>query len=164
MVYLKSHNHDCNIDQLSHCQLHKSDLNEIKEKIRQGVNIDRIQEDCQMDFGECEKREIKRDEKKFRLSRKQIRDIGRNMTRKFRKSDFECVESKLRHLQKEKYNRVVLWKAHGEAAAMGKSYLDKEKDVVGIGLQTNEQLQMLEEGGHRIVCIDATHGTNRYGD
>lgn len=97
------------------------------------------------------------------ISRRQIRNIAYNMIRLLRLPDLPSVRAKMDKLNKEKYSPVLVWKPPGENATIGGNYFDKSADLVAIGLQSRQQLAMFHEGGHRVVCIDGTHGTNRWG-
>lgn len=157
--YLSFHNHECETTQLPHVQLHKSVGNKIKSLLENKVSVEAVLEECMGDFGERTLRGSQRIEKEKMLNCEEIRNIGRNMTRPTL-GDVQLCRQLLGEYAKEPYNPVLIWKPPSRQAEIGSSYLDHFKSFTAIGLQTKQQLEMMMEGGQRILCIDATHGIN----
>lgn len=75
------------------------------------------------------------------------------------KDDALSVSGLVAELQEEKYNPVLLFKKQGEESS---EYPSLGKEGFMLVLQTQFQREMFQTNGHKILCIDATHGTNAY--
>ena len=75
------------------------------------------------------------------------------------KEDAVSVDMFVQELREESYNPILLYKQHHET--------DKEcpslaEDVFLLGIQTDFQRHLYEQYAHKVLCVDATHGTNTY--
>ncbi|GBO20864.1 hypothetical protein AVEN_58168-1 [Araneus ventricosus] len=73
-----------------------------------------------------------------------------------------CTVEKLKN---EKYNPILIFKLQKSNTVFGPSYLDSlpnHENSFALGFQTEAQKEMLLKHSHKILCIDATHGTNHY--
>lgn len=163
--YLKTHNHACKFENTKYVHYPQTVRNTIKEKLKQGVEIKRIRKDLIGNFGDRDLRdEDFIDQKQFYNTNKYIRGVQRLMISEQRpSSDAQSVYEKVVKLKEEKFNPVILYKPKGCPTAVGAAYLDHREDLFAIGLQSREQFRIFQEGSKRIVCIDATHGTTKYG-
>ena len=75
------------------------------------------------------------------------------------KEDAVSVDVFVQELRREPYNPILLYKQQHEN--------DKQcpllaEDTFLLAIQTDFQQQLYEQHAHKVVCIDATHGTNAY--
>ena len=75
------------------------------------------------------------------------------------KSDPISVSLLVSELQQEAFDPILLFKPQGEKSATHTT-LPTEGFVLVI--QTQFQQELFQKYGHKILCIDATHGTNAY--
>lgn len=62
-------------------------------------------------------------------------------------------------LQLEDFNPILLYKPQGEKRT---EYPSLSLESFVLVIQTQFQQNMFQSNGHKILCIDATHGTNAY--
>ena len=75
------------------------------------------------------------------------------------KEDAVSVDMFVQELREESYNPILLYKQHHET--------DKEcpslaEDAFLLGIQTDFQRHLYEQYAHKVLCVDATHGTNTH--
>ncbi|KAF8784272.1 PiggyBac transposable element-derived protein like [Argiope bruennichi] len=73
-----------------------------------------------------------------------------------------CIVEELR---KEPYNPILIFKLQKSKTIWGPAHLDNLQNYessFALGLQTKAQKDMLVKHSDKILCIDATHGTNFY--
>ena len=75
------------------------------------------------------------------------------------KSDPMSVSLLVSELQQEAFDPILLFKPQGEKSTTHTT-LPTEGFVLVI--QTQFQQELFQKYGHKILCIDATHGTNAY--
>ena len=73
--------------------------------------------------------------------------------------DAVSVDLFVRELQQEPYNPVLLYKHQGENDPAHPT-LPKESFLLAV--QTELQRQLYKDHASKVLCIDATHGTNAY--
>lgn len=73
--------------------------------------------------------------------------------------DAISVDLLVQELRREPYNLILLYKRQHEA---DKQYPLLQEDAFLLAIQTDFQRQLYEQYAHKVVCIDATHGTNAY--
>ena len=65
----------------------------------------------------------------------------------------------VQELRGEPYNPILLYKRQHEA---DEQYPLLPEDAFLLAIQTDFQRQLYEQYAHKVICIDATHGTNAY--
>ena len=65
----------------------------------------------------------------------------------------------VRELQHEPYDPILLYKRQQEIDA---SYPTLPRESFLLALQTEFQKQLYKDHASKVLCIDATHGTNAY--
>ena len=75
------------------------------------------------------------------------------------KSDPMSVSLLVTELQQEEFNPILLFKPQGE---MSVTYPTLPTEGFVLGIQTHFQQDLFQKYSHKILCIDATHGTNAY--
>ena len=73
--------------------------------------------------------------------------------------DATSVDLLVQELHGEPYDPILLYKRLHE---VDKQYPLLAEDAFLLAIQTDFQRQMFEQYAHKVVCIDATHGTNAY--
>ena len=77
------------------------------------------------------------------------------------KSDPMSVSLLVSQLQQEAFDPILLFKPQGEKSTTHTT-LPTEGFVLVIQIQFLIQQELFQKYGHKILCIDATHGTNAY--
>ena len=75
------------------------------------------------------------------------------------KNDPMSVSLLVAELQQEAHDPILLFKPQGERSTV---YPNLPTEGFVLVIQTQFQQQMFQKYGHKILCIDATHGTNAY--
>lgn len=65
----------------------------------------------------------------------------------------------VQELQMEPFNPILLYKPQGE---LMEEYPTLSKESFLLAIQTEFQVELFRENSSKILCIDATHGTNAY--
>ncbi len=143
--------HQCT---LGHTRVQYSQRQAIAGKLAQGVTKEHILDSIRDNIG-------KRFERIHIITRKDIINIERSFgLQGNRRHDDDATSVKLwveEINQNGNYSPVLLYKGQGQEGANL-----QERDFV-LGIQTQQQGKMLKTfGNDRVVCIDATHGTNGY--
>ena len=73
--------------------------------------------------------------------------------------DAMSVDLLVEELHGEPYNPILLYKRQFE---VNEQYPLLPEDAFLLAIQTDFQWQLYEQYAHKVVCIDATHGTNAY--
>lgn len=73
--------------------------------------------------------------------------------------DAMSVDLFVRELQQENYNPILLYKCQH---ANDPAYPTMPKESFLLALQTEFQKQLYDKHASKVLCIDATHGTNAY--
>ncbi|XP_055940992.1 uncharacterized protein LOC129971329 isoform X1 [Argiope bruennichi] len=100
------------------------------------------------------------------ISRKTIQSYSRHLHNTIKPiNDAMSVFCTVEKLKNEKYNPILIFKLLMSDTIFGPSYLDSLpncENSFALGFQTEAQKDMLMKHSHKILCIDATHGTNHY--
>ncbi|GIX66720.1 ULP_PROTEASE domain-containing protein [Caerostris extrusa] len=81
-------------------------------------------------------------------------------------NDALSVMSNAERLKAEEYNPILLFKPQNSKTLYGPPGLDallNSDKSFALGIQTETQKEMLVKHSYKIICIDSTHDTNRYG-
>ncbi|GIZ02203.1 ULP_PROTEASE domain-containing protein [Caerostris extrusa] len=81
-------------------------------------------------------------------------------------NDALSVMCNVERLKAEEYNPILLFKPQNCKTLYGPPGLDallNSDKSFALGIQTETQTEMLIKHSYKIICIDSTHGTNRYG-
>ncbi|XP_065198158.1 uncharacterized protein LOC135829695 isoform X2 [Sycon ciliatum] len=159
--YVSTHcGHNVGEDQLRYLPIPASTRSEIVRKLAMGVQIERILKDIRQEYaGEAEAALTRR----ILLSRKEIRNIARGS---------ELLGS-MRHANDQTAVRLLIeeWsQGTGQSPCLGIKYQDLlseawpylRKDTFVLVLQTAHQQELYKAHASKIICCDATHGTNMY--
>ena len=73
--------------------------------------------------------------------------------------DSMSVDQLIEELRGEPYNTILLYKRQFE---VNEQYPSLPEDAFLLAIQTDFQRHLYEQYAHKVVCIDATHGTNAY--
>ncbi|GIY73574.1 ULP_PROTEASE domain-containing protein [Caerostris extrusa] len=101
------------------------------------------------------------------ISRRSIRTYYRRLQNSVRpENDALSVMCNVERLKAEEYNPILLFKPQNSKTLYGPPGLDallNSDKSFALGIQTETQKEMLIKHSYKIICIDSTHGTNRYG-
>ena len=75
------------------------------------------------------------------------------------KEDVVSADMFIQELSKESYNTILLYKRQHKNDKQCPSLAE---DTFLLAIQTDFQRQLYEQHAHKVICIDATHGTNAY--
>ena len=75
------------------------------------------------------------------------------------KDDAISVDLFVQELQGEPYDPILLYKWQYE---IDQQHPSLPKDAFLLAIQTDFQRQLYQQHAHKVLCIDATHGTNAY--
>ena len=169
VIYIRTHSHNISFTDTQHHLIPKSIQAEIKGKIALGIPLTQIRRELRDGFGNRENRETS-SSGQFRahqfIKRRALAEMNRKMNNSTRlhTADSQSTYLLISRLETENCNPVLLYKPIGKKVIIGDSGMSDLPDaenLFAVGLQTKEQLKMMD--GREIVCIDATHGTNQYG-
>ena len=76
------------------------------------------------------------------------------------REDAVSVDMYVHELQKEQYNSVLLYKRQNES---NPDYPTLPSASFVFAMQTEFQMNCYQEHATKVLCVDATHGTNAYG-
>ena len=76
------------------------------------------------------------------------------------REDAVSVDMFVNELQKEPYNPILLYKRQHDS---NPSYSSLPKESFVFAMQTEFQKDCYQQYATKILCVDATHGTNAYG-
>ncbi|XP_039282903.1 uncharacterized protein LOC120351034 [Nilaparvata lugens] len=102
------------------------------------------------------------------MTSKQILQYKYHLLRKERGfcGDAESLQNYINSLSAKEKRFILAYKpqkCNTKIGDRGFDVLPDSDDLFVYGFQTDRQLKLLEEGASRILCIDSTHNTNRYG-
>ena len=75
------------------------------------------------------------------------------------KDDAMSVDLFVQELQGEPYDPILLYKQQHE---INQQLPSLTQDAFLLAIQTEFQKQLYREHAHKVLCVDATHGTNAY--
>ena len=149
------HTHYAHESRLGHIRLSEEDRLKIAGKLAQGVTFDKILDDIRSSVSDNFKRI-------HLLQRKDINNIERALKLEGgqrHKDDATSVAAWVEEMRGNGEDNVVLY-YKPQGASDDKTGLLREDFL--IALQTPIQAEMLKKFGGKVVCVDATHGTNAY--
>ncbi len=76
------------------------------------------------------------------------------------REDAVSVDMLVKELEKESYNPVLLYKKQHES---NPNYPMLSEESFILAMQTEFQKDCYQQHATKILCVDATHGTNAYG-
>ena len=88
-----------------------------------------------------------------------IRRIVRDMTVIRNKDDALSVDLFVQELREEPYDPVLLYKRQHE---LDQQFSSLPSDAFLLAFQTDFQRELYQQYAHKVLCVDATHGTNAY--
>ena len=141
---------------LGYLRLQRNDRFHIASKLSQGVTFERILDDIRESIGDNVKRI-------HLTTRKDIQNIERSFglrEAKKHQDDATSVSLWVQEMSKSKVNPVLLYKTQGQNEFSECPSL--KRDDFMLVIQAPNQKQLLQKFGSNIVCMDDTHGTNRY--
>ena len=145
------HSHE---KEIAHLRIPENVRLSVAAKLKQGVTIERILDDIRDNMvGDDFTREhlTNRQDVRNVLNQYNIRGIEKHP------SDHSSVCAWVSELRTSQgFDPIIYFKQQGDEDGT----LGKEDFLLCI--QTEFQLEMLKEFGHRVICIDATHATNMY--
>eukprot|EP00794_Sanderia_malayensis_P011705 gene11705-12923_t len=145
-------NHTGHEKELSHTRMPDALRKKIAGKLSKGVAIDHILDEIRNDTEEGISRA-------HLLDRKDIINVKHQFNVDLMEkdsSDTQSVHYWVNELRKGDYNPVLIYKPQGTDG------YDLPKDDFLLGIQTQYQLEHLMKHGGKVICMDATHGTNQY--
>lgn len=167
--YISSHNHCANLEGTKYQLMPSSIRNEVKAKLRLGVPVNDVYQDMRASLTSRNKRKRSHDciTRAHLIPKSNITDMKRHMSynRRLHPDDSTSVHLLISKLKEENYNPILVYKPQGQEVLMGPSTyndFDLRNNQFVVGIQTKEQRDMFIKGAEKIVCIDSTHGTNRY--
>lgn len=122
----------------------------VARKLKEGVTIDKVLDDIRDQVGTSIKRQ-------HLINRQDVNNIKRQFNIdgiERHKEDQMSVFAKLQTLD---YNPVTAFKPQGK-----ESIDNLAKDDFLLAIQTQFQCDLMKTFGTRLICMDATHGTNHY--
>ena len=83
----------------------------------------------------------------------------RDMTVIRNRDDAISVDLFVQELREEPYDPVLLYKRQHE---LDQQYSSLPSDAFLLAFQTDFQRELYQQYAHKVLCVDATHGTNAY--
>ncbi|GBM42901.1 hypothetical protein AVEN_240833-1 [Araneus ventricosus] len=165
VTYYSIHNHSIGYENTKYHPLKESTRDLIKSYLLLSFPVSKIVSLLRGDVGSRDKRNFHPTKEAF-ISRKTIRAYLRHLRNTMQPaSDAVSVSCIVENLKNEPYNPILIFKLQDSKTIWGPSDLDSlpnwESSFV-LGFQTKEQGDMLMKHSHKVLCIDATHGTNFY--
>ncbi len=100
--------------------------------------------------------------RKHLSSKQDIHNVKRNvLDRKIKRHENDAISVGIlvQELKNETFNPILFYKAQGSES---ETKLFLKKDSFILALQTEFQMELYRKFSHKILCRDATHGTNAY--
>ena len=148
--FCPSHNHSIT---LGHVPMSEDTRMLVAHKLKDGVTIEKILDDIRDEVGSSFKRH-------HLVNRQDINNIKRQFNIEGierHKEDQLSICAWVTELQSLQYDPVTVFKPQGKETdgLIG-------KDDFLLGIQTRFQCEMMKLYGNKVICMDATHGTNHY--
>ena len=157
IVYTKTHyGHKCS---LGYIPIPRTIRQKLATDLLKGVSFDSILDSIRDNVGSYLDRS-------HLVTKKDLYNIensfGLRKTEKH-KEDAMSVHLWVQECIMEQHNPILLYKPQGQASAEVGSNLGLGMHDFALALQTPLQQELMKSCGHRkIICVDATHGTNSY--
>ncbi|XP_014679533.1 PREDICTED: uncharacterized protein LOC106819405 [Priapulus caudatus] len=166
--YIHTHSHVPSFHDTQHHPIPKSVQEQIKGKLALNIPVTQIIRDLRDGLGERNNRDdiVVGQLRAYQfISKRVMREMHRKMNVKARlhPHDNMFVYLRVSMLEQENFNPIVLYKPLGSEVVVGDAEIDElphAKDLFAVGIQTREQLKMMNN--REILCVDATYGTNQY--
>ncbi|KAF8786012.1 hypothetical protein HNY73_011491 [Argiope bruennichi] len=163
VTYYPVHNHHTGYENTRYHPLKENTRNLIKSYLLLSFPVSKILILIRDDVGCRDKRNFSPTKEVF-ISRKTIQSYSRHLHNTVKPiNDAMSVFCTVEKLKNEKYNPILIFKLQKSDTIFGPSYLDSLPNRENsLGFQIEVQKDMLMKYSHKILCIDATHGTNHY--
>ena len=139
---------------IAHCRISKEMRYSIAAKLAQGVNMNSI-----MDFiRDSQAGPLSRDHLTTRLDLHNIKHQYNISCMQKDNNDAQSVMFWVAEMEREDHNPILCFKAQGETS----HHVGMKSNDFLLGLQTEFQKEMFIKYAKKLVCVDATHGTNAY--
>ena len=139
---------------IAHTRISKDTRSRIAAKLAQGVNMNAI-----MDFiRDSQAGPLTRDHLTTRLDLHNIKHQYNINCMEKDQDDANSVLYWVAEMEREEHNPVLCFKSQGENS----DHAGVEKNDFLLGIQTQFQQDMFVKYAQKLVCVDATHGTNSY--
>ena len=169
ITYIKSHNHPVNISNTVFQPIPNSLRAAISSKLAVGVPVKDVYQDLRENLANRDQRGSSTEAitKAHLITKRNISDISRCLKygRRLHPDDSTSTYLLVKKLEKENFNPIVVYKPQGEKTLIGPNTydsIDLKNDLFVIGIQTKQQLEMMQKHASKIICIDSTHRTNQY--
>ncbi|KAE8739140.1 hypothetical protein FOCC_FOCC015369 [Frankliniella occidentalis] len=166
--YFPTHNHVQYEADLKHQPLTEATNSYINKHLAYGASPRKIVKTLRGDKFSRENRK-RQDMKLTRndfITIKALRERKRKMAaeKSLHSNDSDAVRMRVETLREENYNPVLIYKPKGYELKYGpESAKNLPKDVFMLGLQTEEQAEMMRMASSTILIVDATHDMDQYG-
>ncbi|GIX72024.1 c2H2-type domain-containing protein [Caerostris darwini] len=165
-TYYPIHNHHTGFHNTKYQRFKDSTRNLIKSYLLLSFPIVEIQNLIRGNVGFRRHRSFVPSKEAF-ISRRSIRTYYRRLQNSVRpEKDTLSVMCNVERLKAEEYNPILLFKPQNFKTLYGPPGLDallNSDKSFALGIQTETQKEMLIKHSYKIICIDSTHDTNRYG-
>ncbi|GIY32513.1 c2H2-type domain-containing protein [Caerostris darwini] len=165
-TYYPIHNHHTGFHNTKYQRFKDSTRNLIKSYLLLSFPIVQIQNLIRGNVGFRGHRSFVPSKEAF-ISRRSIRTYYRRLQNSVHpENDALSVMCNVERLKAEEYNPILLFKPQNSKTLYGPPGLDallNSDKSFALGIQTETQKEMLIKHSYKIICIDSTHGTNRYG-
>lgn len=165
--YISTHTHEVNLQLTQHHRLAKNTVKYIKEQLAAGISEKTIQEQLRIGFIDNETRDENGEMvlRRHIISTWQISEIGRKMNMQPLNSmihveDASAVDILVRRLENEVFNPIITYKPQGKQVMVGAIELDDlpyAQNLFALGVQTQQQMEIMKGGDARVLCVDTTY-------
>ncbi|CAL4128886.1 unnamed protein product, partial [Meganyctiphanes norvegica] len=165
--YISTHTHEINLQLTQHHRLAKSTVRYIKEQLSSGIPEKTIQEQLRTGFLDSETKDENGETilRRHIISTWQIAEIGRKMNMQplnalIHHEDASAVELLVKRLENEGFNPIITYKPQGQPVVVGAIELDDlpyAPNLFAVGVQTQQQMEIMKGGDTRVLCVDTTY-------
>lgn len=165
--YISTHTHEVNLQLTQHHRLAKNTIKYIKEQLAAGISEKNIQEQLRTGFIDNETIDENGEMvvRRHIISSWQISEIGRKMNMQplnslVHKEDAHAVDHLVKRLENEVFNPIITYKPQGQQVMVGAIELDDlpyAQNLFALGLQTQQQMEIMKGGDTRVLCVDTTY-------
>ena len=170
--YIASHNHSLEFTNTRHQPLPVNTLQNIKQQLAIGIPPRDVQASLRKGVSIRDGRGDKPHFlKQHLITLRRLNEMKRRlkMNGRLDNDDVTSVMLKVKQLQSEEYDPILIYKPQGSDFIAGKitnqsidSNTSDFMETFIIGFQTKEQCSVMKTGCKKILCIDSTHCTNKY--
>jgi hypothetical protein len=157
--YFPKHSHSCTAKNRLYHRWNPETTVAVKNLLTEGVSVNEIRKKFIM----CANTQFPLKEH-FMTNRQILRYKYRlQMKNRYSADDATSIKHRIDSMSHEQRKNILIYKPQGCPILIGNIGNDNSSsDLFIYGFQTNRQLQEFKSGAGRILCIDATHKTNRY--